>query len=216
MLDQLDHSELSVGYLIFEAKISSCNLQKSTKLMEQILISTGSLWKKAMAHQFATLYFTFNMRSCTGNQPKGRAVSSIAYGTSESIEWFIRDQAPLRSSDLTHPPPPSPLSPFSKLDRRQTGRLRKRDKFLTGSGAKAGGQGAESCDCKKAWSSINYSILSGVPTVPVPKIEVKISRCSSVARKILVFFRNKAKISVADPWHFGVDPDLNPRIHASD
>ncbi len=21
---------------------------------------------------------------------------------------------------------------------------------------------------------------------------------------------------VADPWHFGVDPDLDPRIHASD
>ncbi len=24
------------------------------------------------------------------------------------------------------------------------------------------------------------------------------------------------KKSVADPWHFGVDPDLDPRIHASD
>ncbi len=22
--------------------------------------------------------------------------------------------------------------------------------------------------------------------------------------------------SVADPWHFGVDPDPDPRIHASD
>ncbi len=22
--------------------------------------------------------------------------------------------------------------------------------------------------------------------------------------------------SVADPWHFGVDPDLDPQIHASD
>ncbi len=28
--------------------------------------------------------------------------------------------------------------------------------------------------------------------------------------------KNDPKISVADPWHFGVDPDPDPRIHASD
>ncbi len=27
--------------------------------------------------------------------------------------------------------------------------------------------------------------------------------------------KSKVRISVADPWHFGVDPDLDPRIHAS-
>jgi hypothetical protein len=29
-------------------------------------------------------------------------------------------------------------------------------------------------------------------------------------------FSEFAESSVADPWHFGVDPDLDPRIHASD
>jgi hypothetical protein len=29
-------------------------------------------------------------------------------------------------------------------------------------------------------------------------------------------FSEYAESSVADPWHFDVDPDLDPRIHASD
>ncbi len=29
-------------------------------------------------------------------------------------------------------------------------------------------------------------------------------------------YNSTAKSSVADPWHFGVDPDPNPRIHASE
>ncbi len=28
--------------------------------------------------------------------------------------------------------------------------------------------------------------------------------------------KNISKSSVADPWHFGVDPDPDPRIHTSD
>jgi hypothetical protein len=49
--------------------------------------------------------------------------------------------------------------PFSqsKLDRRHTGRLRKRDNKLTGDG---GGGGDKSYVAEKAWSSINHSILS--------------------------------------------------------
>ncbi len=39
----------------------------------------------------------------------------------------------LRSYDSAPRPPPPP--PFSKLDRRHTGRLRKRDSLLTGEGA---------------------------------------------------------------------------------
>jgi hypothetical protein len=27
---------------------------------------------------------------------------------------------------------------------------------------------------------------------------------------------SSAQTRVADPWHFGVDPDLDPRFHASD
>jgi hypothetical protein len=38
-----------------------------------------------------------------------------------------------------HPPPPSPVS---KLDRRHTERLRKRDNLLTGEGVREGGRGA--------------------------------------------------------------------------
>jgi hypothetical protein len=41
-----------------------------------------------------------------------------------------------------------------------TGRLRKRDKLLTESGL-GGARGAKSYDRKKAWSSINPSIISG-------------------------------------------------------
>ncbi len=58
---------------------------------------------------------------------------------------------------LAHPPP------VSKLDRRHTGKLRKRDNLLLGGGRGKGGRGwarAESYDRKKAWSSRNHSILS--------------------------------------------------------
>ena len=47
-------------------------------------------------------------------------------------------------------PTPSP-SPVSKLDRRHTGRLRKRDDLLTVKGG-----GAKSDDGEKAWSSIKH------------------------------------------------------------
>jgi hypothetical protein len=55
-----------------------------------------------------------------------------------------------------------PFPIFCKLDRRHTGRLRKRDNFLTGEGWGEWGEGgAKSCDSEKAWSFINHSILSG-------------------------------------------------------
>ncbi len=57
------------------------------------------------------------------------------------------------------PPTPPPVSSVIILDRRHTGRLRKRDNLLTVKGGKGGG-GAESYDRKTSWSSINYSILS--------------------------------------------------------
>jgi hypothetical protein len=49
------------------------------------------------------------------------------------MEWFIEGQAFLRSYDLAPRPPPSP---FSKRDRRHTGRLRKKDNLLTGDGVR--------------------------------------------------------------------------------
>jgi hypothetical protein len=54
-------------------------------------------------------------------------------------------------------PPPSLVS---KLDWRHTGSLKKRDELLTGEKRRGGGGGAESCYRKKAWSSINPSILA--------------------------------------------------------
>jgi len=47
--------------------------------------------------------------------------------------------------------------PLSKLDRPHIGRLRKRDILPTGEGG-----GAVSYDGKRAWFSINHSILSGL------------------------------------------------------
>ncbi len=72
---------------------------------------------------------------------------------SESVEWFIEDQAFSPSYYL--PPPPHP-PPVSKLDRRQTGRLRKRDNLLIGEG----GRGAKSARKPGALKIIQYSLVS--------------------------------------------------------
>jgi hypothetical protein len=56
---------------------------------------------------------------------------------------------------------PHPVPTISEIDRRHTGRMRKRDILLTEKGG-GGGGGAQSCDGEKAWSSINHSILSGL------------------------------------------------------
>jgi hypothetical protein len=58
---------------------------------------------------------------------------------------------------------PSP-SPVSKLDRRHKGPRKTEKERQLAEGRRwvaGGGRGAESHDCKKAWSSINHSILSG-------------------------------------------------------
>jgi hypothetical protein len=53
-------------------------------------------------------------------------------------------------------------SRVSKLDRRHKGRPRKRDTILTGEGGGEGVKGAKSYDVERAWSSINYLIVSGI------------------------------------------------------
>jgi len=65
---------------------------------------------------------------------KRRHLNAGIYGIfflmySESIEWYIEGQAFSPSYFVPNPPPPD-----SKLDRRHTGRLRKRDNLLTGEG----------------------------------------------------------------------------------
>ncbi len=76
--------------------------------------------------------------------------------------WMIyRGQAFSRSNDLAPLLAPSPHHPVSKLARRHTGRLRNRDNLLTGDGGEEFGL-AEAYNRKKAFSSTNHSILSGV------------------------------------------------------
>jgi hypothetical protein len=58
-------------------------------------------------------------------------------------------------------PTPCLNSPVRKLERRHTGRLRKRDNVLKGEGEEGRG-GAKSYDGEKAWSSIIHSILSAI------------------------------------------------------
>ncbi len=78
--------------------------------------------------------------------------------TPESIEWFVEGQPFWRSDDSAPrplPPPPTP-TPVIKLDRRRTGRLKKR-----GEGDGVGEEPNHTTLYKKTFSLINHSILSG-------------------------------------------------------
>ncbi len=55
----------------------------------------------------------------------------IIYSVAESIEWLIEDQAFSPPFHLAPPHPLFPPSPFSMLDRRHRGRLRKKDNLPT-------------------------------------------------------------------------------------
>ncbi len=91
----------------------------------------------------------------------------------ESIQWFIDGKAFSRSYDFGSLSIPSPHSPASKLDRRHTGRLRKRDILLTKEMVK---RVVEEPNNTKAWSSINHSILSSPTPTFLPPSPVSISR----------------------------------------
>ncbi len=62
-------------------------------------------------------------------------------------------------------PTPSPTSPFSKLSLLLSLPVCCRSSLMTGRGRAYRG-GAESYDNEKAWSSINYSLSSGLFTMP--------------------------------------------------
>ncbi len=99
----------------------------------------------------------------------------------------MEDQALSPSFDLDPPPSAPTPSPVSKLDRRDTAGLRKRDNLLTGKG---GWEGAKSCYGKKAWSSLcKSSILSDRDTLYTPK-----PSCVSRGRNFKVLLHNKLRL----------------------
>ena len=103
------------------------------------------------------------------------------YSNTERIELFTEDHDFSPSYDGSSPTP-SPPPPVSTLDRRHSGRLRKWDSLLTGWGV-GGGVGAKPYDSKKAWSSINDSILS-------------VAICCFIASHLWVGWREKTTVSV--------------------
>jgi hypothetical protein len=79
------------------------------------------------------------------------------WGSPESIEWFIADQAFSPFYDLAPPPPPLP-SPVSTVDGDTHKKTENERQLADGRG---GVGGDKSYNCEKALSSINPSILSG-------------------------------------------------------
>jgi hypothetical protein len=90
--------------------------------------------------------------SVMGGREEMFSLLSKRYTLPASFERFIEDQAFSGSYDLAPYPPPPP--PISKFDRLHTGRLINRVNLLPGKGGRRGREGAESYNCKKAWSSI--------------------------------------------------------------
>ncbi len=109
---------------------------------------------------FAPLYrnLTFKMESKKTINPYTYWI--LCAITAEIIEWFIEDQAFSPSYGLTPPPPP----PFPARPAIHSKTEKERQLITDGRGG-AGGRGrggAKSHNCKKAWSSINRSIISDV------------------------------------------------------
>ncbi len=100
----------------------------------------------------------------------------------ESIEWFIEDQASLRSHDSAPRPPPSPPSPVSRCLSFSSFLCHVSPVDLT-DGRGGSGRGAKSENRKKAWPSINHSVLSDLqhisPSPPYYFPYVKVRRPKS-------------------------------------
>ncbi len=127
-------------------------------------------------HYHCLLYGTWYLISKTTSSIGYYLFISKFTGTvvSEGIEWFIEDQANLRSYDLAPRPPPSTFSRQEVVSRLLSHPLTisclsfsvflflcvpgRGYRFERGGG---GGRGAKSYDREKAWSSINQSLLSG-------------------------------------------------------
>ncbi len=132
------------------------------RLSQNIKNYWTSLWQNFMQnlynsyHKFQEIYISFPRQSLSvllwglGWSWWGFPLPhprSVTCSLPESNEWFIEDQAFLRSSDLVSSPTLFPPSPVSKLYRRHTGIPRKRDNFMTGRGD---GGGAKLYNRKKA------------------------------------------------------------------
>ncbi len=112
----------------------------------------------------------------------------ICQGAStESISWFIEDQAFSPSYSLA-PPPPSPPLPADFCHTFSVFRCVARSNLLTEE-REGDGRGAKSYDVEKAWSSVNNSILSGQVYIGDDSYQVGFSRrilhCSESSLYIL-------------------------------
>ncbi len=114
------------------------------------ILAGNSLYFRETEIKFSRYLCDFATGCSTATLPRGREYWMLHRGPGFlAAVWFGSS------------PSFSPLS-ICNRDRRYTGRPRKRDNLLmlTGDRGGGGGRGAESCDRKKAWPSINHSILS--------------------------------------------------------
>jgi hypothetical protein len=129
----------------------------------------------------------------------------------ESIEMIYRGRG---FFIWLHSPPPSspPPSPVSKLGRRHRGRLRKRDKLLTGE-VVGSGVGAKSYDGEKAWFSLSHSVHSDFDILYCKKFSV-IYAVINVGGSIIylpspILLNHGCRIRV-ELYYFGkLDPDAH-------
>ncbi len=134
---------------------------KSTRIQLRLWNVCHALWyynKTTSKENYCALY------KCTGNQPSLLVMcpQRICSSTIPREYWMIfREQAYLRSYVLA-PRPPSPSSPASKLSLFLSLPVHRRSSFLTRAKRR------EWHDSKKAWPTINHSLLSDY-TVPVPR-----------------------------------------------
>jgi hypothetical protein len=110
--------------------------------------------------------FFFIKKWVTTGGDSGDSLASGLSRDSESIEWFIEDQAFLLSYDSAPRPSPYPSSPASKLSIFLSLPVCRRSVlYWRGGGGAGDGRGAKSYDREKAWPSINHSILPGTYNV---------------------------------------------------
>jgi hypothetical protein len=100
---------------------------------------------------------------------------------SESIQCCFEDQA----FDLLPHNPPTPHSPISKLDRRHTGRMRKRDNMPTG-----GGRGGGRSQIIRRWESLvlNKSFNTLCTDLKSSQLFVCVLLCGNLGLRLVLVY----------------------------